>query len=164
METNVDWQTVFQMQRKLTQHIAENYPVQDGEDRVKKKAFALMTEVAECGNEEKSCFKFWKANPIPNHEEMLEEHVDIVHFVADIGIEMGIKDYKLKPVKEDVLGLFAGTMYLAYLLAYGKFNVFDDLISSVDELGGKLGFTPEDIARAHKRKNEINYSRQASGY
>lgn len=161
--SNVNWPIVFAKQKPLSKHIEEKHPIKEGEDRVKQKCFALMTELAECANEWKG-FKFWKVKRIANHEEMLEELADIIHFVADIGLEIGVKDYQIQKVDENTLGLFAAGMYLSYMVGYSKFHLFDNLISVVDELVVSLGFTKEEIMNAYHRKNQINFERQANSY
>lgn len=56
---------LFELQRKLDEHIEREHPRQDGEDRLAKKILALLVELGELANEWKM-FKYWKVNPKSN--------------------------------------------------------------------------------------------------
>lgn len=54
-------QNLFELQKQLDEHIYEDHPVQDGEDRLAKKILALQVELGELANEWRG-FKFWSNN------------------------------------------------------------------------------------------------------
>lgn len=57
-------QNLFELQKQLDEHIYEEHPVQDGEDRLAKKILALQVELGELANEWRG-FKFWSNNREP---------------------------------------------------------------------------------------------------
>lgn len=57
-------QNLFELQKQLDEHIYEDHPVQDGEDRLAKKILALQVELGELANEWRG-FKFWSNNREP---------------------------------------------------------------------------------------------------
>jgi dimeric dUTPase (all-alpha-NTP-PPase superfamily) len=57
-------QKLFEMQRKLDEHIEREHPRQEGEDRLAKKILALMVELGELCQEWRG-FKFWSHDQKP---------------------------------------------------------------------------------------------------
>src|SRR5690606_16902042 len=96
---------LFEMQKVLRDRIDYNEP-----DRFNKLILALLVEIGECANEWRG-FKFWSTDQKPRTKEyltnyteqdsilgpgaqwrnpLLEEYVDGLHFVLEIGIEKGV--------------------------------------------------------------------------
>ncbi|WP_346216379.1 dUTP diphosphatase [Caldifermentibacillus hisashii] len=57
-------QKLFELQKQLDEHIYEEHPVQDGEDRLAKKILALQVELGELANEWRG-FKYWSKDQEP---------------------------------------------------------------------------------------------------
>lgn len=57
-----------EMQTQLDTDISEHHPVQNDENRLRKKILALLVELGECANEWRG-FKFWSNNQKPNDFE-----------------------------------------------------------------------------------------------
>jgi dimeric dUTPase (all-alpha-NTP-PPase superfamily) len=57
-------QKLFELQRKLDEHIEKEHPRQEGEDRLAKKILALQVELGELANEWRG-FKFWSHDQKP---------------------------------------------------------------------------------------------------
>ncbi|RLJ90142.1 dimeric dUTPase (all-alpha-NTP-PPase superfamily) [Planococcus citreus] len=195
---------LFEKQRQLDAEITEKHPAQPGEDRLKKKMLALGVELGECANEQRS-WKFWSTDQEPRtevresiigHEEngevfgsyeiknpLLEEFVDILHFVLSIGNEMNFTEYhllgnyfqgQLTDGEPDVTDAFLIVNEQLALLSktyrmqrkhHSALTVYYALLlESFLELGNVLGFTEEQIVEAYEQKNQINWERQAHGY
>jgi len=60
-------QKLFEMQAKLDADITAHHPVQEGENRLEKKALALLVELGECANEWRG-FKFWSNDQEPKNK------------------------------------------------------------------------------------------------
>jgi dimeric dUTPase (all-alpha-NTP-PPase superfamily) len=91
---------LFQTQKVLRDRIGYNEP-----DRFNKLILALLVELGECANEWRG-FKFWSVNQIPHtsavrvptmmeedkeyYNPLLEEYVDGLHFVLELGLELKI--------------------------------------------------------------------------
>jgi dimeric dUTPase (all-alpha-NTP-PPase superfamily) len=101
---------LFELQRKLDEHIEKEHPRKLGEDRLAKKILALMVELGELANEWRG-FKFWSNDQEPRtyvqigceecvggltyceeciRNPLLEEYVDCLHFILSIGLDIGI--------------------------------------------------------------------------
>ncbi|ALS76889.1 hypothetical protein AUC31_17425 [Planococcus rifietoensis] len=196
---------LFEKQRPLDAEITGKHPVQPGEDRLKKKMLALGVELGECANEQRS-WKFWSTDQEPRtevresiigHEEysevfdsyeiknpLLEEFVDILHFVLSIGNDLNFKEYHLlgnyfrgqltdgEPdvtdaflVVNEQLALLSKTYRMQGIKGDVALTVYYALLlESFLELGNVLGFKEEQIVEAYQSKNQINWERQESGY
>lgn len=176
-------QPIIEKQKALMEHIATEHPEQPGENRFKKRLLALAVEVGECANEWRG-FKFWSKDQQPRthkarkpyidlddadfYNPLLEEFVDGLHFVVDIGIS---KDFKF-PEWEfpegsflDIDGCFLEVITdIGYLDSFENQDSFEDLYYSFIYLGAALGFTWEEIEQEYNHKNEINHMRQQNGY
>jgi|SRR5690606_24316062 len=161
---------LFKIQRKLVDHIEENHPRQDGEDRLAKKILALQVELGELANELPEVFKFW-SNKKNNYEKALKEYVDVLHFVLDIGLEVGADDF-LKSyddwsymAEKNVVKIFSKLFKINWwILDDNSWNEYFDGFEYFMTLGRELGFTWEQIENAYLKKNKINHTRQTTGY
>jgi dimeric dUTPase (all-alpha-NTP-PPase superfamily) len=107
-------QKLFELQRKLDEHIEQEHPRQEGEDRLAKKILALQVELGELANCWRG-FKYWSNDQEPRRIDpycvecagtgevrslgivrkckcnpLLEEYVDCLHFILSIGLELGL--------------------------------------------------------------------------
>lgn len=174
---------LFETQKVLRDRINYNEP-----DRFNKLILALLVELGECANEWRG-FKFWSKDQkprtnIPFHtismvvetgEEisdveyrnlLLEEYVDGLHFVLELGIEMGFFPEKVAAYpEENTVDSFVTVMERAidfdihpskenYNLLFGRFL----------ELGVFLGFSQDEVECAYYAKNKINHQRQENSY
>jgi dimeric dUTPase (all-alpha-NTP-PPase superfamily) len=171
---------LFQMQKELGKVGLFNYR---GADRFDKLILALLVELGECANEHRG-FKFWSVNQLPHtsavripcmmeedkeyYNPLLEEYVDGLHFVLELGLELEINVAQLEwtyDKAETITKQFTDIYYLTtYLQENQKFYAYDMLINAYVQLGEMLGFTWEQIEQAYYAKNEINHQRQEVGY
>ena len=132
-------QKLFDMQRKLDEHIEREHPRKPDEDRLAKKILALMVELGELANEWRG-FKFWSHDQVPRtrvlvnrttddigfknigpehiKNPLLEEYVDCLHFILSIGLELGITEiYNLSAKKDsDLIFMFMDVNELSIIL------------------------------------------------
>lgn len=173
---------IIAKQKGLMDHIEKEHPTQPGEDRFKKRLLALAVEVGECANEWRG-FKFWSKDQQPRiqrarapymdlddadfYNPLLEEYVDCLHFVVDIGISIGFEFNCMEfpegsnDIEQAFLEVFASISCLDTITDQAFFSLlFEDFI----RLGAALGFTWEEIEKAYYKKNKVNHARQESGY
>lgn len=173
---------LFEMQKVLRDRIGYNEP-----DRFNKLILALLVELGECANEWRG-FKFWSVNQLPHtsavrvpcmmeedkefYNPLLEEYVDGLHFVLELGLDVAEKDRwfgnyttrdittQFNNVYDDVLNLWnshnADSIHVDHQ--------YEQLINGYLGLGEMLGFTWEQIEQAYMEKNKINHVRQETGY
>lgn len=177
---------LFEVQKVLRDRINYNEP-----DRFNKLVLALLVELGECANEWRG-FKFWSNYQEPRTlkcirepkldvingirtvvdegeftNPLLEEYVDGLHFVLELGIENGwtpvVCDviYKAENVTMQLLGLYEQiSIFRGSILKDNYYN----LVSIYIGIGEMLGFTGEQIEESYYEKNRINHERQENGY
>ena len=162
-------ETLFEMQGKLDSNILWKHQELKEEDLLPKKVLAAQVELGELANEFRG-FKFWSTDQKPR-SMMLEEFVDVLHFVLSIGIELGYQTKGVslfekeppKDINEHFIGLNLGLGTIAFKNNVNKWQYNEVLISTL-QLGIELGYTPQQIEDAYYLKNKINFKRQKDGY
>lgn len=166
---------LFQTQKVLRDRIAYNEP-----DRFNKLVLALLVELGECANEWRG-FKFWSVNQLPHtsavrvpammeedrefYNPLLEEFVDGLHFLLELGLELHAVDSWQPSHEKDIAEQFRTLYYLVSLInPYNRNDEYEYVVSYFLGLGEMLGFTWEEIESAYFVKNKINHQRQESGY
>lgn len=98
---------------------------------------------------------------------LLEEYVDGLHFVLELGIEINITPiacdlyYKAVSIDKQFIGLYK---YVLNLLTEKTAERYIELLMVYVGLGDLLGFTWGQIEQAYYDKNKINHERQENGY
>jgi dimeric dUTPase (all-alpha-NTP-PPase superfamily) len=106
---------------------------------------------------------------------LLEEYVDGLHFVLEIGLDLGFKFDKVNTflkcenIVDQFLWIYRQSITLLdYFSDYNKRKYiryrYVELIQLYLGLGEMLGFTWEEIEAAYMEKNKINHERQENGY
>jgi dimeric dUTPase (all-alpha-NTP-PPase superfamily) len=170
---------LFQTQKILRDRIGYNEP-----DRFNKLILALLVELGECANEWRG-FKFWSVNQIPHtsavrvptmmeedkeyYNPLLEEYVDGLHFVLELGLELlnFNTDLFLHSTEryDDVNAQFIWLHNtVTEMFMYPNKEKYGLLLDEYLGLGEMLGFTDEQIEQAYLEKNKINHVRQETGY
>lgn len=158
-------QQLFSMQKELDHFIETTQKIE--RDVFKEKGLALMVELAELANETR-CFKFWSTKGPSEHDVILEEYVDSIHFILSLGLLKGYTSIEKWPVveeKRDLTETFLMTQ--DYILTFVNDPTEDRYLAiwqCYGLLAYNLGFTFEDVVSAYIEKNEENYNRQRSGY
>jgi dimeric dUTPase (all-alpha-NTP-PPase superfamily) len=176
---------LFQTQKVLRDRIGYNEP-----DRFNKLILALLVELGECANEWRG-FKFWSVNQLPHtsavrvpcmmeedkeyYNPLLEEYVDCLHFILEIGLEIGLgtPEYPISELedeiipelylmKNDVTQMFNSVIFYAVMMKEDDY--YFELVNDFVNLGKMLGFTWEQIEHGYFTKNKINHTRQSEGY
>ncbi|PAE20530.1 hypothetical protein CHH80_10990 [Bacillus sp. 7504-2] len=168
---------LFETQRKFRERV--NY---QGSDRFEKLILALMVELGECANEWRG-FKFWSKNqeprtkvqdphayPIVHKNPLLEEYVDGLHFILELGLEYELNDFKYAvficdSVEKQFIYLYRVTTdVFAQDRLDRSLHYYRNLIQLYFGLGEMLGFTWKEIEQAYYEKNKVNHQRQEEGY
>ncbi|MFP3722121.1 dUTP diphosphatase [Niallia circulans] len=181
-------QKLFDTQKVLRDRIGY-----EGEDRFEKLILALLVEIGECANEWRG-FKFWSKDQEPrtsmntcNHcnrlgrkactgcygklykNPLLEEYVDGLHFILELGIELEFVDFhligKINRPSNEIIEMFTDVYGDVLLIQKTKNKVhYSILFEEYLLLGELLGFTWEEIETAYFEKNKVNHERQNTGY
>lgn len=160
---------MLHMQAKLDEAIMKEYGLAEIDEE--KLCFAILDEVGELTHELKANWCWWKKTQPPVDEEnVLEELVDVWHFVLSyqnhfINGEKGIENtYMVKRNSKNILRRmrndeFGLTVAFSDLVSW-KWNKLERLIAITEY----LGFTIERVYEAYCGKNKINYQRLKEGY
>jgi dimeric dUTPase (all-alpha-NTP-PPase superfamily) len=153
---------LFQMQKVLDDRVIKEHGL-EGKYLFDYKLMALKVELGELANEIR-IFKFWSKKPPSPKEVVLEEFVDVCHFLLSIGLERKwdrfINEIDYKPYLEfepfeNLLQLFENS----FISSGHYLNAWKHFLS----LGIQLGFTEEEIIDGYMKKNKKNHARQDSG-
>lgn len=135
---------------------------------------ALFVELGELLNELPSTFKYWKEQGKDNREKALIEYVDCLHFALSLtnfnaeSILKALKDQRLEveDYSYSINSLYStkDTGDLHYLLQEITTTREEVKIGYLFDIGNILGFKWEEICKAYKEKNAVNYKRLQSGY
>lgn len=145
----------------LKEHKIKKYPEYKIEN-------ALFVEIAEMLNELPFIFKYWKKTAKNNREKALIEYVDALHFA--LSLTNNNPHYILKD-----------KAFLHKYLAYRKRKISANLSEEIQKiiyymvntqeylyylfyLGEILEFTWDEIYKAYRDKNAVNYERLKTGY
>ncbi|MFP7199711.1 dUTP diphosphatase [Lysinibacillus halotolerans] len=178
-------QKLFEAQRVLDEHIMNEHPVQENENRLEKKILALQVELGECANEWRG-FKFWSNNQKPRtmvltdnpdktdknkpwliRNLLLEEYVDCLHFILSIGVQKSWTFDRVPLLNSDeALEIQFNEVFLAISHFYvdKRLSNYERVLIVFLSLGQSLDFTWEEIEQAYFDKNQINHQRQEEGY
>lgn len=178
--TNKQINELLKEQKALDDEIRKNNDIPKEESLISRKYIALKTELYELVNQIES-FKFWKKHK--GKDNILEEGIDMLHFILSLAIETGIdlKHEDQISVKE----FFENTKN--ELEEHGKDFIINESTIIMDTLLSGIptekeyvtiypvliillqvlqicGYTIEDIYNCYMKKNEINHERQENNY
>ena len=168
MEIKEQLTQMFLMQKTLNQNILKEF----GQEAMteEKLQMAIIDELGELTHELKGDWCWWKKTQKPvDRKRVLEELVDVYHFVMTYEMEYGVTDGSIVEILK---------YYEFAIKRYGKNTLQGDLmnyyISDVANkdyklnnllyLTEKLGFTMKEVYQEYLNKNKINYERLKNGY
>lgn len=117
------------------------------------------------GHEYIDCEECDCAGTAGTRNPLLEEYVDCLHFILSIGnCFRNIEYLTIEPIKhQDITRQFNELFGSVYALQ-PSWDIYGEVVNEFIGLGELLGFTWNQIEQAYYDKNEINHSRQESGY
>ena len=155
----LNWNNLRTIQRALDMAIMEPRGL-DYASTFEHRKMAALVELGETANEVRF-FKFWSTKGPSSREVILEELVDILHFVLSLINAAGDDVGRVTP---HVLNVEHAFMALYRVIPqYGKGQAFN-LACLFEGLCVALGYEPQEIEDAYMAKNEVNYRRQKEGY
>lgn len=157
-----------EMQRVLDNRIKERFG--KGYDfgsyyAIEDKVFAFHTEMHELANEI-GFFKVWKQSHEMDRGNVLEELVDVIHFLLSVGITKGydnvVKRVEAFSLWEEypMIELF-NEVRRNDLESIGKYTLAFSLVLGIAK---KLDFSEMEIEYAYHHKNKKNHERQDENY
>jgi dimeric dUTPase (all-alpha-NTP-PPase superfamily) len=175
---------LFQLQKVLREHIIKQHNLNEREI-LPNLICGLITEIGELANETR-CFKHWSIKPQSPKEKILEEYVDVLHFLLEIGLsefEQYGEWYQVhymftnnkEPIKEQTItkqfnsmitevGNLNDTLFDNCYTANSVEDSYENVFRLFMGLGEMLGFTLNEIEQAYLDKNAVNHQRQEQGY
>lgn len=159
---------MLQMQKKLDEAIMKEYELT--EIKWKDLELAILDEIGELTHELKGEWCWWKNTQAPvDKEKVLEELVDIWHFVLSHSNHFVKKDYiyekQMSRINDQIKVCCSEVMRTGFadklvsLIKCKNFRIIKLIFISLF-----LGFTIEQVYEAYCGKNKINYQRLKEGY
>lgn len=164
---NLQWKERFNklsvQQAELDNFIATTQDLRIA-DHTDEQLLALIVELAEVANEDKS-FKYWKVQKVVNGDALLEEVVDVLHFIlsrgnvlSETGNGADTLDSVSACMRENV------TIQILELIDIARHGTYQELVEHFIGLTQMLGYTWNDIEAAYDVKHTKNKARQVNGY
>ena len=166
MKIKIDLRNISEKQKILDKYILERNNLKENEEIFDKKIIALFVELGEFANELKF-FKYWSKKEKSADEIILDEFVDIIHFLISIANNLNYNDWKLEISTENkkIELIFLEIINLITILQKNKDNkILKEIIIKVLEIGIIYNFKIEKIFDSYQLKNEINFVRQNTNY
>lgn len=152
----MDFKVLQEIQRELDFAIMKPRGL-DYNSTFERRKIAALVELGEVANEIRF-FKFWSNKG--RSEKVLEELVDVLHFVLSL--------FNAKDEHVVARGYYVGDMVGQFKALYRVVNEFEgngeNLASLFLGLAEELGYSEEELFEAYMEKNKINYKRQEEGY
>jgi dimeric dUTPase (all-alpha-NTP-PPase superfamily) len=168
---------LFETQKALRDRI--DY---DKSDRFDKLKLSLLVELGELANESRF-FKFWSKDQKPRthkarhpymdaddadfYNPQLEEYVDCLHFLLELGIELKVNVHILQ-IEIETKPFYKTTLTEHFNIVFGLATIpemdYAGLFNAFVGLGEFLGYRWEEVEAAYFAKNKINHIRQDTGY
>jgi len=156
----MNWKQLKDIQRALDLSIMEPRGL-IYEDTLFDRIMAAVVELGEVANEVRH-FKFWSTKGPSSREIILEELVDVLHFVLSLMNIAGETPKDVVAYKRESLNM----QFLQMIAQLINFRPGDSqaLAATFMGLAMWLGFEDGEIEEAYMKKNEVNYKRQKEGY
>lgn len=132
---------------------------------------ALSVELREMLNELPTLFKYWKKTAEDNREKALVEYVDALHFAMSLTNEYAKEIVKGGETTNEIQCRFT---YSGKWTTRNKASAIEKCMIFIDssswrvgylfKIGLLLDFTWDEIYKAYKDKNAVNYQRLKEGY
>jgi dimeric dUTPase (all-alpha-NTP-PPase superfamily) len=158
----VDLNKQFEMQKVVDNLIHKNHDIADPFEVKEEYILAIMDEICELMNKMR-IHKFWSNKEMEAREVLLEEYVDIWHFLLAIGnmIQVPVEHYGIE-IKPTFTQQFRGLLYVANdIFTPMGWHLFANQLKG---LGIMMGFGEVEVIDAFKAKHDINIKRQQNGY
>lgn len=164
---NLQWKERFKklsvQQAELDNFIATTQCLRIA-DHTDEQLLALIVELAEVANEDKS-FKYWKVQKVVNEDALLEEVVDVLHFIlsrgnvlSETGNGADTLDSVTACMRENV------TIQILELIDIARHGTYQELVEHFIGLTQMFGYAWNDIEAAYDVKHTKNKARQVNGY
>lgn len=159
---------MIKMQEKLDEQILKEHNISEiNEDFLN---IAILDEIGELTHELKGEWCWWKNTQAPvDKEKVLEELVDIWHFVLSHSNHFVKKDYiyekQMSRINDQIKVCCSEVMRTGFadklvsLIKCKNFRIIKLIFISLF-----LGFSVEDVYKAYCDKNKVNYQRLKEGY
>ena len=161
----IDLSTCLIKQKELDERIMDLHG-QSRSSTQRKRILALLVEIAELANETRS-FKYWSLKKASDHDVLIEEFSDTLHFILSLAIDLGYESFELDLEFEDKELSHGFIDWMAAVIDWDKhFDQvhLEQVMKAFLNVATQLGFDDQMIIHAYFAKNEKNHHRQDNAY
>ncbi|QJG66242.1 hypothetical protein HGG64_00740 [Mycoplasma phocoeninasale] len=154
---------IFDTQIKLDEEISNSLINPSNVD--KKRVIALLVELGEFANEVMT-FKYWKKQIKINHESMLEEFADGIHFLTSIAYRNHLNPeipVIIKHTDFNIQLIFTYQCFTKLFKSEKKSNI-KKAYGAYLGLGEIMKISYNDIIESYNKKNQKNFERIKNNY
>ncbi|BDV03386.1 MAG: dUTP diphosphatase [Candidatus Hepatoplasma scabrum] len=166
MIIKINLKNISDQQKILDQYILKRNNLKDNEQIFNKKIIALFVELAEFANELRF-FKYWSKKKASDKKIILDEFVDIMHFLISIANDLQYDQWKFEfnQREENIEILFLKIIDLILNLQKKKEkNILKDIFINLLKISLYYDFKITEILESYQIKNKINFIRQDTNY
>ncbi|VEU75188.1 Uncharacterized protein conserved in bacteria [Mycoplasmopsis maculosa] len=167
----MNFRDIFNMQKELDEKISSRNDIDASNSNIKPRDFQIMqilaslVETAEFANEVQS-FKYWKAKKNIDHDKILEEFADILHFMGSFAYKYDV-DPNIEPlILSDNVNYQICLLFQTISSMINNINkyVIGEILAMTLGIAKLLGYSEEEIIKWYYVKNKKNHDRVRERY
>lgn len=166
MVIKINFKNISDQQKILDQYILQKNNLENNQKMFNKKIIALFVELGEFANELRF-FKYWSKKEPSKREIILDEFVDIIHFLISIANDLNYDnwDLEIKQENKEIEIIYLEIINLILDLQKNKQNIsLKNIFIKLLQIGIFYNFEIEEIFNSYQIKNQINFARQNTNY
>lgn len=162
----INFKNISDQQKILDQYILKKNNLINNQEIFNKKIIAVFVELSEFANELRF-FKYWSKKEQSKKEIILDEFVDIIHFLISIANDLKYDDWDLEIKEEnkevEIIYLEIVNLILNLQKEADK-KILKDIFIKLLQIGLYYDFKIKEIFNSYQLKNQINFARQDKNY
>ncbi|CRX37248.1 / / dUTP diphosphatase / 120248:120742 Reverse [Candidatus Hepatoplasma crinochetorum] len=166
MILKINFKNISDQQKILDQYILKKSNFKNNQEIFNKKIIAIFVELGEFANELRF-FKYWSKKEHSKKEVILDEFVDIIHFLISIANDLKYDDWdiEIKEENKEIEILYLEIINLILVLQKKQEKkALKEIFVKLLQIGIYYDFEVGEIFNSYKLKNQINFTRQDTNY
>lgn len=166
MILKINFKNISDQQKILDQYILKKSNFKNNQEIFNKKIIAIFVELSEFANELRF-FKYWSKKEQSKKEIILDEFVDIIHFLISIANDLKYDDWdiEIKEENKEIEIIYLEIINLILILQKEQEKkILKEIFVKLLQIAIYYDFKIEEIFNSYQLKNQINFTRQDTNY